>query len=339
MILLTAPSGYGKSVLIEQWAELDQRPFRTLILGEEHNDPAMLVASVLGALAPIEGAGEEVASALAVPKPNLEGVVLPRLAKAIEGRRAPFVLVFDDAERIASPESLRVIATLIGAVPPGSQIVIASRSELALGLGRLRAHRRVTEVDREDLAMKEAESDELLSVMGLDLTAAELRTVVERTEGWPAALYLAGLALENGSGRRDEAIARFAGDDRIVVDYLREEFLGLVTASRLEFLLRASVLDRLTGDLCDAVLERHGSAEELRELSRSNMLLTPLDRRDEWFRFHPLFREMLAAELRRGGSEVEDGSQPSRLRLVGREGGLGSGDLPRRRGGSPRPCR
>jgi LuxR family maltose regulon positive regulatory protein len=154
--------------------------------------------------------------------------------------------------------------------------------------------------------MTKGECRQLLSALGLDLTAAQIDILARRSEGWPAALYLAGLALSK-TPHLDESIARFAGDDRFVVDYIREEFLEPVGLSQLEFLRRASILDRLNGDLCDTVLERRGSASQLRDLSRSNMLLTPLDRRDEWFRFHPLFREMLGAELRRSEPEQAEG--------------------------------
>jgi LuxR family maltose regulon positive regulatory protein len=303
-VVLKAPSGYGKSVLVEQWGAEDPRPFLTLILGDEHNDPALLVASIVAALETIEPMPPEVGVALANPKPSLDGVVLPRLGSALAARRVPFVLVLDDFERLDSAASLTVVATLVERLPAGSQVVLATRTEPDLALGRMRAHRGLAELGPADFAMDRVESAELLAALGLDLNPKQLETLVGRTEGWPAALYLAGLALgeaEDPAG----AISRFAGDDRFVVDYLRDEFLVPVSRRRLEFLRRASVLDRLSGDLCDAVLERTGSAKVLRELSRSNMLLVPLDRRDEWFRFHPLFREMLRAELRRAEPEDE----------------------------------
>lgn len=303
-VLLRAPSGYGKSVLLEQWAAADPRPFQSLILGDEHNDPALLVASIVTALAAIEPVPGEVAVALANPDPSLDKVVLPRLGNALGERETPFVLVLDDFERLGSAGSLAVVATVIDRLPAGSQVALATRTEPALALGRLRAHRQLVELGLEDFAMTRAESGELLSALGLELSVQQLETLVRRTEGWPAALYLAGLAIGEAAdpGR---AISRFAGDDRFVVDYLRDEFLVPVSRRHLEFLRRAAVLDRLNGELCDAVLERGGSATVLRDLSHSNMLLVPLDRRDEWFRFHPLFREMLWAELRRVEPERE----------------------------------
>jgi LuxR family maltose regulon positive regulatory protein len=306
VILLNAPSGYGKSVLVGQWAERDPRPFPTLILGSEHNDPALLVSSLVAVLDPIEAVDPTVATGLANLEPRIETVVLPRFAESLRARQLPCVLVLDDFERIDSTPALAVVATVIANLATGSHLVIATRTEPALPIGKLRAHREITELGPEDLVLTKGECGSLLEGLGLDLSAEQVGILHGRSEGWPAALYLAGLALGKATDL-DESIAHFAGDDRFVVDYVREEFLEPVSRRELEFLRRASVLDRLNGDLCDAALDRRGSATLLRELSRSNMLLTPLDRRDEWFRFHPLFREMLRAELRRAEPEQEAG--------------------------------
>jgi LuxR family maltose regulon positive regulatory protein len=305
VVLLVAPSGYGKSVLLRQWAESDPRAFVSIILGDEHNDPAMLLASVIGALDTVEPVSSEVAAALAAPDPNIDGVVLPRLARALAERRVPQVLVLDELENVESQESLHAVSTVGSHLARDSQLALATRTEPALPIGRLRASRGLTELGRAELMMTKVESNGLLTGLGLELAPTQLDTLVRHTEGWPAALYLAGLALRDEPDLGD-AIGRFAGDDRIVVDYLREEFLAPVSRRRLEFLRQVSILDRVSGSLCDAVVGRTGSAAVLCELSRSNALLMPLDRRDEWFRFHPLFREMLNAELQR----VDPGSEP-----------------------------
>jgi LuxR family maltose regulon positive regulatory protein len=304
--LLNAPSGYGKSVLLEQWSGRDRRPFVSVLLGPEHHDPALLATAIVDALERVEPVPADVAAALTVPEPGIESFVLPRLAAALTARQVPLVLILDDLEQLESPQSLSVVATVCAKLAPGSRVALATRSEPALPLGRLRAHRRLIELGRAELTMNKPESAALLSGLGLEPTPKQLDVLVAHTEGWPAALYLAGLALAEAPdlGR---AIARFAGDDRIVVDYVSEEFLVPVSKRRLEFLRRASVLDRLSGPLCDAVLERTGSATVLRDLSRSNMLLVSLDRQDEWFRFHALFREMLAAELRRAEPDAVSG--------------------------------
>jgi LuxR family maltose regulon positive regulatory protein len=293
-------------VLIGQWSERDPRPCPTLILGDEHNDPAMLIGSIVAALDPIEPVAREVGVALANPKPNIKKVVLPRLGDSLERRQVPFVLVLDDFERIRSADALAVVKTLVAHFPAGSQLVVASRTEPELAIGRMRVQGGINELGAADLIMTKSECQGSLEALGLRLEPEQLETLLRRTEGWPAALHLAGLALRDKEDL-DEAIARFAGDDRFVVDYIREEFLESASRSQLEFLRRASILDRLNGDLCDTVLERRGSATQLRELSRTNMLITPLDRCDEWFRFHPLFREMLRAELRRSEPEEEAG--------------------------------
>ncbi|MGH2936757.1 MAG: LuxR C-terminal-related transcriptional regulator [Solirubrobacterales bacterium] len=298
VVLLNAPSGYGKSVLLQQWAAGDPRPFAPIILGDAHNDPALLVGSILEALEQLDTMPAHVSAALHVPSPSIEGIVLPRLGRTLADWKVPMVLVLDDLEHVESPRALGVIAALARDIPSGSRLALASRTEPALPIGALRAHRMLTEIGRADLKMTKAECEALLVGLGMELTAEQLDLLARHTEGWPAAMYLAGLAL-SGATDMDRAISRFAGDDRIVVDYIREEFLEPVSRSRLEFMRRAAVLDRLEGELCDAVLECTGSAKRLVELSHSNMLLTPLDRRDEWFRFHAMFREMLLSELRR----------------------------------------
>lgn len=285
-------------MLLAQWAEEDARPFTSIILGDPHNDPGMLVASIVEALERIEPVPEDVSTALQAPEPSIERIVLPRLGRALRERTVPMVLVLDDLERIESPQALAVVAAIADQLPPGSRLALACRTEPALPIGRLRAHRMLTELGRTELTMTKAECAALFVGLDVELTDDQLDAMILHAEGWPAALYLAGLALGEQPDL-DGAISRFAGDDRIVVDYIKEEFLASVSKRRLEFMRRASVLDRLSGDLCDAVLGRTGSARTLVDLSRSNSLLTPLDRRDEWFRFHPMFREMLRSELHR----------------------------------------
>ncbi|MGE0066066.1 MAG: LuxR C-terminal-related transcriptional regulator [Solirubrobacterales bacterium] len=303
-VLLCAPSGYGKSVLLAQWAAADPRPFAWVLLGAHHNDATILVAAIADALAPFEPLPEEVGDALIAPQPDVVGVVLPRLQHALRNREHAFVLVLDEVERLESPEALAVLAALMEGLAPGSQLALASRTELPLRLARLRANRALLELQRADLTMTKAECGALIDGIGVSVRPRQLDALVLRTEGWPAALYLAGSAIGE-SADIGSAIAQFAGDDRRVVDYIREELLLTVSRKRLDFLMRASVLERLSGPVCDAVLERDGSAAVLRDLSRSNMLVMALDRRDEWFRFHPLLREMLQAELRRSQPGIE----------------------------------
>jgi len=304
LILLGAPSGYGKSVLLAQWAARDRRPFASLTLGEAHNDPILLLEWVLDALDRIEPLPPGLAAALSGPTPDLEGAVLPKLAEALAGSRRPGVLVIDELEHLESPQSLAAIATLAEHARAGTQVAVTTRVDPDLPLARLRANRLLLELGRSELAMTAAEGAALLGGLGVKLSPAELDALLERAEGWPAALYLAGLALlaeDDVSG----AVARFAGDDRLLADYIRDEFLSTLSDRRLEFLRRISILDRFSGELCDAVLGRSGSATALRDLAHGNMLLLALDRRDEWFRMHTLLAEMLRAELRRTEPDLE----------------------------------
>ncbi len=309
MIVVRAPSGYGKSVLLEQWADQDRRPAFTILLGPQHNDPTVLVESIVERLGALEPFPPEVADALRAPSPDVEATVVPRLTKALLARTEPFVLILDELERIDSPTSLAVVAALCGAMPRGSQLALAGRVEPAIGLARLRAGRRLTELDRDDLTMTKGESASLLSGIGVELSAKELDALSRRAEGWPAALYLSGLAL-GGVADPGAALAQFTGDDRVVVDYLRDEFLAPASRHHATFLRRAATMDRLSGALCDFALERDDSARVLHELGRSNMLLVPLDRGREWYRLHPLLRDMLHSELLR-----EEAPRAARINL------------------------
>jgi LuxR family transcriptional regulator, maltose regulon positive regulatory protein len=305
-VLLCAPSGYGKSVLLGQLAERDQRPVATVLLTRQHNDPVALVEAIAAALAPSGPLPEDVFDALQAPQPDVENVVVPRLLAGLAARPEACLLILDELERIDSADSLAILAALFAGMPPGSQLAAGSRVDPPLRIGSLRAKRRLTELRREDLTMTKAESGSLLAAVGLDLTPKQLDAIVRRTEGWPAALYLAGLALAEATdpGR---AISRFTGDDRVLVDYLEEEFLLPASRRRLAFLRQAAMLERMSGELCDRALESEGSATTLRELARSNMLLIPLDRNGDWYRFHPLLREMLRSDLRRAEPGVEEG--------------------------------
>ncbi len=306
LVLLTAPAGYSKTTCLAEWAAAEERAFAWITANPRHDDPALLIAAIVEALDEIEPVDADVLAALATPKPSISRVVLPRLGRSLQDRVKPFVLVIDDVHALSSPGAFELMETVIEFLPLGSQLALASRTEPPLPLGRRRAHRQLVELSRADLAMTSAESSELLANLGLELTPAETNVLVEHTEGWPAALYLAGLSL---GGRSDigAAVASFAGDDRIVVDYLRDEFLAATTPARLRFLTRSSVLDELSGPLCDSVLQRSGSAKVLQDLARSNSLVVPLDRTDGRYRYHHLFAEMLQAELRHEEPEAEAG--------------------------------
>jgi LuxR family maltose regulon positive regulatory protein len=193
---------------------------------------------------------------------------------------------------------MEAVLALVDEQSEGSQVVLASRTEPPLGVGSLRAQRRLLELRTGDLAMAPVEAAALIHAQGFELERRDLEGLVARTEGWPAALYLATLAAR-GAPHPARALAGFAGDDRYVADYLAEELLAGCAADELSFLTRTSVLERLSGPLCDHVLERGDSARMLKSLSRMNLMVVPLDRCDTEFRYHRLFAQALRGELRR----------------------------------------
>jgi LuxR family transcriptional regulator, maltose regulon positive regulatory protein len=281
--LVVAGAGFGKTTLLRQWAAADGRPFAWLSPAGCDGEPAALAAPGR------RGAGRTRPSA-ATP--------------ALEARTAPFVLVLDDVHALRAGRCTDALAALVRRLPAGSQLVLAGRREPALPLARWCLQRRVVRVGMAELAMGPAEAGALLRGAGVELAPAELEVLLRRTEGWPAGLALAGLLLGQAPDR-DRAIAEFAGDDRLVAGYLREQLLSGMSPDVLRFVTRTSVLDRLFGPLCDAVLGRQGSGLVLRQLEESNQLLLPLDRRQEWYRYHHLLADMLRAELRRQDPELE----------------------------------
>jgi LuxR family maltose regulon positive regulatory protein len=268
--LVAAPAGWGKSTLIAQWARRERRHFACLTLDVADNDPGLLMAEV---------------------------------THAVEGHEA-FVLVLDDVHVLTAPEALASLRALAERIPRGSQLVLASRSEPSLPVGRLRAHRSLVEVRSRDLGMTVPEAAALFSAAGLDLSRGDVEMLVRRTGGWPAILYLASVALRECSD--PAAAARgFGGDDLLVSDYVRDEFLSRLEPGEAELLVRTSLLDELSGSLCDAVLARRGSARVLDKLGRRDLVLAPVDRGGETYHCDPLLAEALRGELRRLEPELE----------------------------------
>jgi LuxR family maltose regulon positive regulatory protein len=214
------------------------------------------------------------------------------------------IVVLDDAELIA-PEVLRELAeAVLTELAPGSMLAIASRTEPDLPIGRLRAHRAMSEIRMKDLAMTPEEAASLLRQAGFDHDPETVSSLHVRTDGWPVALYLAALSIREFPDA-PPGLARFRGDDHLLSEYLRDEVLSAIPAQLSRFLVRTSVLDELSGPLCDAVLCKRGSAPRLADIARASQLLEPRDRAHEWYRWHPLFREALAGELRRTEPELE----------------------------------
>ena len=292
MVLLEAPAGYSKTTTLRLWDEADKRPFAWVRCETRYNDPALLanvIVSSLGETSIDPGLHELLRS----PVPDLN-LLLERVASAIRGLD-PFVLVIDDAHLLESDDAWQVLYSVISALPEGSQVAVATRVRPGLPVGRLRARGELFEFGMNDLALTRGESRELLA--GLDLDLGERADEIhEKSEGWPAALYLAGLAIRQGSEARPETV-EFDGGDRVVVEYFRDEFIKDMPQEKARFLMETAILEELTGPLCDAVTGRRDSAEMLNELAGENTLVVPLDRNNSRFRYHHLFRDMLRSEM------------------------------------------
>ena len=198
-------------------------------------------------------------------------------------------------------------------VPGGSRLALAGRAEPPLRIARLRAEGKVLEIGPDELSLTRDEASSLLRNVDLTLAEEDVAELHERTEGWPAGLYLAALYLREGGSFASAAFS-FGGDDRLVSDYVESEFLSRISRQERVFLTRTAVLERMCGPLCEAVLDMAGSAAILADLAGSNLLLVPLDRRGEWYRYHHLFRDMLLAELHR----LEPGLMPVLRRRAAR---------------------
>jgi LuxR family maltose regulon positive regulatory protein len=207
-------------------------------------------------------------------------------------------VLLDHAEAIASRQCLNAIAEFALRLPPGWQLALASRAELSLPTARLRAEGGILEVTADDLAMGPLDAAHLLKGAGAEVHEAALHDLLQRTEGWPTGLYIAALAMNSGTPHSDVGFT-FTGDDVYMGDYLRSELLDRVSGAEASFLTRTSVLDRMCGPLCDAILGEKGSGRVLEQIEARNLLVVPLDRRREWYRYHRLLRELLQAELRR----------------------------------------
>jgi LuxR family maltose regulon positive regulatory protein len=303
IVSVVAPSGFGKTTLLSQWAEHDGLAFAWVPVEEADNDPKVLLSRIARVLDAVEPIDRQVFDALTSPGSSIPGLVVPRLGSAMMSRIAPVALVLDDVHVLRNSECRAALSVLADHVPHGSRLVLSGQVEPPLRIARLRAEGRVLEIGPGDLSLTRDEASSLLRDAGIVLEEQEVAELHRRTEGWPVGLYLAALYIREGApfGR---VAASFGGDDLFVSQYVESEFLSRISQQDRAFLTRTAVLERMCGPLCDAVLERSGSAEALADLARSNLLLVPLDRRGKWYRYHHLFRDMLRAELDRMEPEL-----------------------------------
>jgi LuxR family maltose regulon positive regulatory protein len=301
VITVVAPPGYGKTTLMAQWAERIGPRVAWVSCDDGDNHPVVLLSALAVALDRIEPADPTIFWALASSGAGITAV--PRFVSAVASMERPVTVLLDHAEAVTNKQCLNMIAELVLHLPPGWRFALASRADVQLPAARLRAQGGIVEIGAEDLAMGPLEAALLLKGAGTDVDEASIHDLLRRTEGWPAGLYIAALAMKSGT-RRSEVGFTFTGDDIFMGDYLRSELLDRVSGAEASFLIRTSVLDRMCGPLCDAILGEKGSGRVLERMESQNLLVVPLDRRREWYRYHHLLRELLQSELQRRQPEL-----------------------------------
>jgi LuxR family transcriptional regulator, maltose regulon positive regulatory protein len=296
---VTAPAGYGKSTFLAEWARAEDRRVAWVSLDRFDDDPVTFLRVLAYAYGRIDHERPDIVAEVRGVGASVLGRAAPRLAAAFGTSPAPFVLFLDDLHELRSPDCHDVLGLIIEKLPPGSQLVKASRFEQP-HLPRLRTLGQALELSAADLALDAAGAQLIFAAEHVRLPPELAAVVIEKTEGWPAGLYLAAVITKESPGQ----VGMVSGDDRYVADYLYREFWSRQPADLQMFLRATAVLDQLCGPLCDAVLGSSGGAAQLRQLEASSSFIIPLDRRRQWYRYHALFREFLLGEL--GRSEPGD---------------------------------
>jgi LuxR family maltose regulon positive regulatory protein len=340
LTLISAPAGFGKTTLLSEWIDAWRGPsagrkgdptglnpqFAWLSLDEEDHDATRFLTYLVAALQTIAAElGAGVLGVLQSPQPPPTETMLTLLLNEIAAIPGPFVLVLDDYHVLDAKPIDRALAFLLEHLPPQMHLIIATREDPPLPLARLRARGQLTELRAAELRFTPAEAAEFLNrTVGLSLSADDVTALEARTEGWIAALQLAALALQGAlapqgtlslPGRSDPAgfIEAFTGTHHFMMDYLLEEVLQQQKPDVQAFLLGTSLLDRLCGPLCEAVLHgdagRHptpsGSGQTLLEsLERANLFIVPLDNDRQWYRYHRLFADLLRQRLQQSTADV-----------------------------------
>lgn len=304
LTLISAPAGFGKTTLISEWRASEAGrnvPLAWLSLDDEDNDPTCFLTYFVAALQTLKRSlGETTLALLHSPQPSPPQAILTSLINDLSEFEDPFALVLDDYHVVTAQPIHEALAFFLDHLPPPMHLVILTRVDpFRLPLARLRARNQLTEIRAADLRFTHDEAATFLNrVMGLALSADDVKALETRTEGWIAGLQLAALSMQ---GREDVAhfVTTFSGGHHYIVDYLAEEVLNRQPDSVKSFLLQTSILDRLTGPLCDALTQRTDGQTTLEDLEGANLFVIPLDDDRRWYRYHRLFVEVMANRLQR----------------------------------------
>ena len=304
-VLVVAPPGYGKTVLLADWAAQEQRDVAWLTLGEFDNDPSVFLTYIAAAIDRVEPIDPSFGGALKAQGTRILAEAVPRLASELHGWRRPGVLVLDDVHRLEDRTCLDALASLLDHLPPGFRVVMASRTTPDLPVGRLRANRALLEIGKDELAFDAQEAEALAAAAGLRLSRDQAQALAERTEGWAAAIYLAALAHERDATHIVGA-GEVSGRDGYVAEYLRSELRPILDDLDVTLLTRTSIVDVLEPGIAEAVSALPDATERLRRLAHANLLIGELPGKAPSYRYHHLLRDYLEADLERR----EPGSRP-----------------------------
>ena len=291
---ITAPAGYGKSTLLAEWARAEDRRVAWVSLDRFDDDPATLLTSLAAAYCRAGLSSDDLVADVTGRGVSPLSRAAPRLASQIRAGAVPFVFMLDDLHEVRSPACHDVLGVVIAAIPPGSQLTAASRSEQP-HLPRFLVSGDVLEFGAGDLALDAAGARQIFAHAQVSVTPELVAEVTERAEGWPAGLYLAAVIAKQSHGQ----VRTVTGEDRYVADYLYREALTGQPKAVQRFLRRTAVLEQLCGPLCAAVLGSPAAAMQLRRIEAQSLFLNPLDGQRQWYRYHALYREFLLGELRR----------------------------------------
>jgi LuxR family maltose regulon positive regulatory protein len=297
LTLVSAPAGFGKTTLLAAWLQNAGRAHTWLSLDESDNDPARFTAYFLAALQRIDPhLGQAAQALMQTPQPPPPEALLTSLINDIAATPEPFTFVLDDYHLIQTLSIHQQISFLLEHQPSQMHLVIVTREDPSLPLSRLRARGQIADIRQADLLFTAEETNDFLRrVMGLELEPGDIAALQERTEGWIAGLQLAALSLQ---GRDDahQIVKSFTGSHRYILDYLIEEVFQQRPPDVQDFLVKTSILDRLTAPLCDAITGRDDSRTVLLELDKGNLFLVRLDQSRQWYRYHRLFRDLLRTQ-------------------------------------------
>jgi LuxR family maltose regulon positive regulatory protein len=303
LICVAAPSGYGKTTLLAQWAERRAGRVAWVSLDRRDNDPVVLLRYLATALDRVQPIDPAAFRTLASPGAAVPASLVPRFVAGLSSMTRPVAVVLDNLELLVNQACVDALTEVALRLPSGSQLALASRARPSLPAALSRPVDQLLEVGADDLAMDEGEVRTLLERAGVRLRDAEVAGLLERTAGWPVGLYLAAVAVA-GESPRVTAGAAGAGNGQAVAGLPPAGLLSRLSSPTVAFLTRTAVLDELSGPLCDAVLQASGSDRVLESVAGSNLLLAEADHRDGWYRYHQLLRELFLAELERREPEL-----------------------------------